>query len=498
MLELQHTTLEDTELDLTPHRSRGGVVACAALGAALGALVGVVPPARAQSVDTTVDTSFAAAVRRARAVLAADHGRLWGARLDTLRWMGVDDKRVWLSADPRVSGYVRDGTLWTGPLPAGITPSNTSVTWNGMRWAMVILPFPVDSATATRLLIHEAMHVDQPSLLPQPKYDETANGSGLLDEATGRTQLREEWRALAAALRAPSGIEGIGGRARRDAIRDALVFRAARYADATPDEITRERAIDVTEGLPEYTSWRLSRTADRAFAAQIDSAPQRLPSFVRGFMYYTGPAYAMLLDDYEGSAWRREVRALPDLQRLLFVAWHDRAPRDPDAALIGNALAGHTLDATQRARLATLERDAAARYHGAAIRAEEDARWAAREKELAEYRATFVSGPTLRIRPKSLNISFDPRRQASLGDAGTVMANLAWRGPGGAELHAPAGALVTPKWDEVRVPLGDVHLAPGPLAAPVSLSGAGWTLALPAGWIVTPEGSSMVVTPGTH
>lgn len=452
------------------------------------------PRAHAQSSDT----SFAAAVRHARAVLAADHGRLWGARLDTLQWMGVDNgRRVVLTADPHVAGYTREGDVWTGPLPAGITPSNTSVTWNGKRWAMVLLPLYGDSATATRLLIHEAMHVEQPSLLPQPTYNETASGSGLLDEAVGRTRLREEWRALAAALRAPVGIEGIGGRVRRDAIRDALIFRAARYADAAPDEITRERAIDVTEGLPEYTSWRLTRVPSRAFAAQIDSAPQRLPSFVRGFVYFTGPAYAMLLDEYEGSAWRREVRTLPDLQRLLFVAWRDRAPHDPDAALIGDALAGHTLDATQRTRLATLERDAAARYGGAAIRSEEDARWAAREKQLAEYRARFVTGPTLRIRPKSLNISFDPRGQASLGDAGTVMANLAWRGPDGAELHAPAGALVTPKWDEVRVPLGDVTLAPGPLAAPISLHGDGWSLTLPAGWVVRAEGSSLVLTPAT-
>lgn len=447
--------------------------------------------ARAQSRDT----AFAAAVQRARAALSADGGRLWGARLDTLRWMGVENGRVWLSADPHASGYVREGDLWTGALPAGITPSNTSVAWNGTRWAMVLLPFPVDSASATRLLIHEAMHVEQPSLLPRPAYDETATGSGLLDEATGRTRLREEWRALAAALRARAGLAGVGGRARRDAIRDALVFRAARYANATPEEITRERALDVTEGLPEYTSWRLTHATDRAFAAQVDSAPARLPSFVRGFVYYTGPAYAMLLDDYVGSAWRREVRMLPDLQRLLLVAWHDRAPHDPDAPLLADALAGHALDAAQRARLATLEREAAARYDGATIRAEEDARWTAREKQLAEYRARFVTGPTLRIRPKSLNISFDPRGQASLGDAGTVMANLAWRGPDGAELHAPAGALVTRTWSEVRVPLGDIHLAAGPLAAPVSLQGDGWTLALPPGWVVSAEGSSLLVRP---
>lgn len=464
----------------------GRALGIAMLGACLAA-----PFAHAQLSDTTV----AAAVRRARAVLVADRGRLWGARLDTLRWMGVAGRRVWLSADPHASGYVRDGDLWTGPLPAGITPSNTSVTWNGTRWAMVLLPFPVDSATATRLLVHEAMHVEQPSLLPQPMYNETASGSAVLDEAAGRTRLREEWRALAAALRARAGLEGVGGRARRDAIRDALIFRAARYADATPEEVVRERALDVTEGLPEYTSWRLTHTSDRAFATQIDSALGRLPSFVRGFVYYTGPAYAMLLDDYEESAWRRAVRTLPDLQRLLFIAWHDRAPHDPDAPLISAALAGHALNATQRARLATLERKAAARYDGAAVRAEEDARWVAREKELAAYRAKFVDGPTLRVRPRMLNISFDPRGQASLGDAGTVMANLAWRGPDGAELHAPEGALVTPTWSEVRVPLGDVHLNIGPLAAPLSLRGDGWTLALPAGWVVSADGSSLILTP---
>lgn len=205
----------------------------------------------------------------------------------------------------------------------------------------------------------------------------------------------------------------------------------------------------------------------------------------------------MLLDDYAGSAWHRSVRALPDLQRLLYAAWHERAPGDPDATLVATALAGHPIGAAERTRLSTLAEQAAARYGGAAIRTAENARWTARQKELAQYRARFVDGPTLRIRPKSLNVSFDPRRQASLGDAGTVMANLAWRGPAGAELHAPAGALVTPNWDEVRVPLGNVQLAPGPLAAPVALQGDGWTLALPAGWIVRPDGGSLVLTPPT-
>ena len=489
MLEFQHTSVLESSVSkstmrhTTAHRTLAFALAA---GSLLAPHV-----ARAQSGDSL----FAARVRGARALLAADRGRLWGARLDTLQWMGVQNGRVVLTADPHLAGYTREDDVWTGPLPTGITPSNTSVDWNGKRWAMVLMPLYGDSALATRLLIHEGMHVEQPSLLPKPTYTETANGAGLLDEATGRTLLREEWRALASALRARVGIEGVGGRARRDAIRDALIFRAARYAEATPDEITRERALDVTEGLPEYTGWKLARAPRRDFIAQLDSASEQLPSFVRGFVYFTGPAYAMLLDDYEESAWHQSVRSFPDLQRLLYVAWHDRAPRDPDASLVATALAGHTLTSAQRTRLATLAEQAASRYGGAEIRTAEDARWAARQKELAEYRVKFLQEPTLRIRPRSLNISFDPRRQASLGDSGTVMANLAWRGPTGAELHAPAGALVTSDWHEVRVPLGAVQLAPGPLAAPLSLQGDGWTLTLPVGWVVSADGSSLVLTP---
>lgn len=433
--------------------------------------------------------AFSAAVIAARHALAADRGRLWHARLDTLQWMGFENGQVWLTADPLMPGYTRTGATWTGPLPAGITPSNTPVTWNGKRWAMVLLPLPPDSALTLRLLIHEAMHTVQPTVLPVPKYDETGAGSGLLDEAAGRSWMRLEWRALAAALAA-------SGHTRDDAVRDALVFRAARYAAATDDEITRERALDVSEGIPEYTGWRLSRSPRSAFIASLDSAPRQLASFVRGFPYYTGPAYAFLLDDYEGAAWHPLLRMAPDLQRQLLLAWREHATPDAYNALVYDVLAGTPLTADQRETLTAHANVLAERYGATAIRAEEDTRWATRQRQLAEYRARFVSGPTIRIRPATLNISFNPRGQASLGADGTVMANLAWRGPNGAMLTAPDGALVTPTWTEVRVPRGTVQLAPGVLTAPLSLRGDGWALELPAGWTVAADGESLVLSPG--
>jgi hypothetical protein len=86
---------------------------------------------------------------------------------------------------------------------------------------MVLLPIYGDSLGAERLLIHEAMHVLQPSVLPAPSYDETGAGAALLDEASGRSWLRLEWKALATALRG-------SGAARDSAVYDALLFRAAR------------------------------------------------------------------------------------------------------------------------------------------------------------------------------------------------------------------------------------------------------------------------------
>lgn len=454
-----------------------------------------------QSVAPAV-TTFAQAAAGAHQAFLADAGRLWGVRLDTLSWMGVDGKIVYLTADPHRAGYapVAD-RLWTGPLPPGIAPANTSVAWAGRRWAMVMLPVPADSIAAVRLLIHEAAHVVQPSVLPQPVYSETGAGSGLLDEPAGRTWLQLEWRALSVALRST-------GEARAMAVRDALTFRAERYAVASEDERTRERVLDVTEGIPEYTAWQLTHSPRSAFVARLDSASTLLSSFVRGFPYYTGPAYAILLDAYTKDtnstrgAWRKKLASMPNLQQLLgaaLVSASTPVPIIPSAVLqaLSDTSQPSTQPANQRAELARSAESYAVRYDVKAIRDAEDARWATRQRELADYRKRFVDGPTIRIRPGALNISFDPRRQASLGEAGTVMANLVWKSKDGAMLTAPGGALVTPTWSEVRVPLGSVHLTPGTLTVPLEVKGDGWALSIPAGWTVRADRVSWVIVPAT-
>jgi hypothetical protein len=389
---------------------------------------------------------FAAAVHAARADLAREGGRLYGVRLDTLEWMGVDGQRVYCTRRPDTTGFTMTAdSMWVGLLPAGVAPANTSITRWGRRWAMVVLPLPSDVVAASRLLIHEAMHVIQPSVLPLPVENASGSGMDYLDGPTGRLWLRLEIAALADAL---SGA---------DAIPAALVFRAHRLDNASPDERRRELALELSEGLPEYTGWRLTDSLGLITVLRTPEAPHQ--SYVRRFPYLTGPAYALLLDRVR-PGWRQGLTDTTDLGALL------------------------------------LEATVGKRYNETDIVSAEGARWTLRKAQLDSLTAVYVTGPTVRIRPKVVSISFDPRGQVPLGGSnGSVMADVTWKTSDGAELIAPNGSLVTADWSELRVPLEAQTFVAGRLASAQTWHAADWNLTLPAGWVVRSEGASWVISP---
>lgn len=418
--------------------------------------------------------------RIVRHELAADAGRLWGRRLDSVPLFLVSGKAVLLGADPGRSGYTPDGSgWWKGALPAGVVPANTSVTWAGRRWAMVLLPLPTDSLAAERLLVHERWHVIQPAVLPIPAYDQFGPGAALLEHPDGRTWLRLEWRALAQALAAPPRSAAASA-----AVRDALIFRARRYALADSAERTRERLLDLTEGMAEYTAWKLTESPATALEHAVRVTAPALETYARAFPYYTGPAYGYLLDR-RAPGWIPRLRTTLDLQTLL-AGTLGRDHEEIAAWLHGRGAPSALTRAAERA---------AERYGLRAVRKAEQARWQAHERMLAELRARFVDGPTVRIDPGAVRVSFDPTRTTSLDSAGTVYGNLEWKGAGGAVLSAPGGALIAPDWSEIRIPVDTARFTAGTLVREQRWLGAGWSLTLPAGWVIRAEGTSWVVTP---
>jgi hypothetical protein len=416
--------------------------------------------------------------------LKADGGALWG-RPVTAPWLFVRGDQMYATYDahtqaltPVPAAAIPEGvSLWTAPLPAGLSASNTAVEWEQYRWAMVMLPLPASDQDALRLLIHEAFHVWQPAVLKLEPYSETGPGSDLLDRPEGRIWLRLELLALQQALSTETPDDA--------ALARALLFRARRLQDATPQERNRERLLELAEGCAEYTGWALSGGTRADLVQALAEAPKN-PTLVRSFPYATGPAYGELLQ-HRDKSWRFRAVQTPDLPKLLALTLEPISGAWTQAALEGSA-AKDTVDARAQREGAAFDLDG--------IRKEEERRWAARQKQLAELKARFVDGPTLRIRPPELRLTFDYRANVPLGDAGTVLANVGFKTDAGADLSAPAGALVSPDWKELRVPLEKgVKLPPGALAAKGHWKGKGWTLTLPAGWVVTAEGSSYAASP---
>lgn len=387
-----------------------------------------------------VDTAAArAALAEFGAACAADHGALWGRSLCGPLLLVDPGSRTMIAKADSVS---------VGTLPADVMPANTAVTFGGHDWAMVVLPLPADRFARIELLSHESFHRVQSALGLGAEDPAVA----YLDERDGRVWLRLELRALAAALVAR-------GQAARDAARDAMLFRAVRVANHRGAD-TLEAALEVQEGLAEYTGARLALQAtglSEARVAQDLAAFEGRPTYARSFAYATGPAIGLLLDRYAPD-WRAKVRT----------------ERDP-AALLAKALGFRADDGLER------EARAAARaYGGDDVGRAEDSRAAEARAHAAAYQARLVDGPVLVLRQRNLGFTMDPNTVVPFGSAGTVYPTGTFKAAWGTLHVADGGALVNPDFTVLTV------------AAPADTTGAtvhgtGWTLELANGWVVRPS-----------
>jgi hypothetical protein len=294
------------------------------------------------------------------------------------------------------------------------------------------------------MLAHELFHRIQPGLhIPSGDGD-----NAHLDTLEGRYWLQLEWRALARALQAdtPQG--------RRQAIDDALAFRAERYR-LFPAAAENERLLEMAEGVPEYTGVKLGLTdpqARTAYAVHDLTLHVADPTFVRSFAYATGPAYGLLLDRYE-PGWRGRLTAGPRLDVLLRAALPAESGPEPGLEVRAAAHAGPALYAAE------VERDRK------------------RQAMLAAFRARLVEGPVLHIPMHKANYEFNPRALQPLGDAGTVYPHIHVSGAFGI-LEADSGALMSKDGSDLALPAVGVDLP--------ALRGDGWNLILKPGWTVRP------------
>jgi len=411
--------------------------------------VALLAPTPSVAQEPAIDVEHARAYfREAERLSDTDGGQLWGVELYG-PLLFVDPATRTVVANLSASRLSETAGVYTGDLPADQNAANTAIQWSGRRWTMLVWPLPSNRYDRQRLLAHEMFHRVQPDLglpMSSPPNQHMAT-------LEGRIWTRLEWRALAEALIRT-------GRDRTAALLDALAFRARRHS-LFPNAAEEERALEINEGLAEYTGFKLSGLpaevlADRT-AVALESR-ERQTEFARAFAYASGPAYGLLLDE-SGRSWREELSATSDLATLAAEAYGITPPRGGDAEI----------------RIAS--------YDGERVIAQETARAQRQAEHLDRLRGRFLGGPVLRLTPGAdFRYAFDPNAAVPIPDVGTVYES----------------ARVTDAWGVLEVVSGGVLLvgtaagitgivvpAPAEAAAPPH-SGDGWRLELTPGWRIEP------------
>jgi hypothetical protein len=219
-----------------------------------------------------------------------------------------------------------------------------------------------------------------------------------------------------------------------------------------------EAALEVAEGVPEYTGVKLGLSTPQErtqYALRDLSAFVDAPTFVRSFAYALGPAYGLLLDQFD-PGWRRKLNSGKRLDELLQSAMSLAIPAD--------------LDIKERA----------ARYDKGELRAAEERREEQRKAQLAAYRSRLVDGPVVELPLGGSTVfQFNPQTLVPLDGEGTIYPTVRLTDEWGALEVDEGGALV--KTGKNVATVSAAHISAS------SLSGEGWRLTLKPGWTLRPE-----------
>lgn len=310
---------------------------------------------------------------------------------------------------------------------------------------MLMMPLPEDKVRRANLIAHELWHRIQNEL----SFPESGAENSHLATRDGRIWLQLEWRALVAALASED-------KQRREAIADALLFRSYRrliFSRAASEE----RAMEMHEGLAEYTGAILSGSSDinqYVITKNLYGILQN-ESFVRSFAYASGPAYGVLLDQTK-SMWRENLKKEDDLGNIL----------------------QNILSIELDSDIEKVTQSRAVRYDSENLFFLETERESAQKKLLTSYRARFVDGPVLAIPLKKMNMQFNPGNLFPLDSIGTVYPDIRIVDDWGILTVVKGGALINSNFSTIYVSTTNA-------ANPLMLQGDGWTLELKLGWVVT-------------
>ena len=389
-----------------------------------------------------------------KSIADKDNKKLWGEYLyGPVMFVNPRTREIITNENDVNKTLLNINGVYIGKLSDKDILANTAYNWHGKIWTMILMPLPKSDYDRHVLMVHEAFHRIQGRLgLESP--GETNNQ---LDDKLARILLRLEWEALLKALNdSPS--------AKQFDIQSALTFREMRRREY-PGSTIKENAMEIHEGLAEYTGIKLG-IADQfdriRFIAEKVSDAGHFPSLVRSFPYESGPLYCLLLDQ-SNTDWRQMLN------------------KNTDFGILTKKIFNITLE--PNLKLSFEQRKNLYRFKE--IEEYENGREIKKKQVVNDYKKIFVSGRKLIASFVNMKIQFDPRNLIALDNYGTVYPTLKIVDDWGI-LEVSKGALITSDWKKVIVSY------PMKIEGN-SLTGDGWQLTLNNGWNYYREGDNLKI-----
>ena len=339
------------------------------------------------------------------------------------------------------SGVLTPGSgIFTGTFPHNINVANTSIRWNGKRWAMILLPLPTGRNERLSLITHELFHCVQPTL----ELNTINADNNHLDKKHGRIYLRLELEALREAIQS-STLEVASPH-----VINAMMFRELRH-QMYPDADSTENMLELNEGLAEYTGLIMSERSQKQMVEHLMKSIrefQQNKTFVRSFAYQTIPLYGFLTRKFIREFWNRDITRQTNLTSYFMRSFNVKIPID----------------------IETYTSKVWINYNGAQISKEEQMREEDYVRFINEMTIKFIKNPHLEILLERMNVSFDPGNLIPLENYGTIYPNLRITDNWGV-LTVEDGALLSADWSKVILTVPEVtnnH----------TVRGKGWTLEL--------------------
>ncbi|MFH2035427.1 MAG: hypothetical protein ABIJ45_03410 [Candidatus Zixiibacteriota bacterium] len=384
-------------------------------------------------------------------ICTRDNGSLWGRPMSVpVFFMDKQTRELYANQNDSSKSLEDYDDVYYGHLPEKYGVANTSISWNGELWVMLILPVSKEQKERQRLFMHESFHAIQEELGFPSRIPENSH----LDKAIARTWLKLEWLALKEALNSD-------GKDKYKAITNALLFRKYRHL-LYPNSRNSERQLENHEGLAEYTGMILSGYSDeeriREMTARLNSYMDA-DSYINSFAYWSGPAYGILLFE-KNQKWNLDFAKYDNLGDYLQKLYKVNLSED----------------------IETLAKIEMSRFGGEEILALENKLEVEKLEVINNYKKYLISDNSLQLNLSQFNIQYEPAKLISLEGYGTIYPNLRLTDEWGV-LEAKDGALMNSSWSMVTVS------KPDSITGDIAY-GHGWTLAINSDWEIGQSGDN--------